>query len=600
MPYSGGGPRLIFFHLTYPLAMLAAVAIAVAIGDGVVRNTADATYRANVETVAHTVRNLLPPEALHEREVAQEFARRGAGTSGTRITIIAPDGTVLGDSHADPAGMENHAVRPEIRVALGGELGVIRRYSSTVNRHLVYAAVPVRDPNTEAVEGVVRASLTVRALSAITQELRVRLGIAGIILILAALVITGVVSELIRRPLKRLHTAANALASNPAALREFPQLSTAGGPREISQVARAFETLTRELTRRLKELDDQRRETEEVLNMIREPLLVLDDATRILRVNDAATVLAAAKPEACLGRTVLEVFRNSQLDQFVRAIVDERVSEETRVVVHGSTERHLQVWGVRIPSERGMLSGNAFVLIRDVTPEYERERVRRDFVANVSHELKTPLTMIQGAVETLSDIDSAHDDDRRQFEQMIRSHAQRMSAIVEDLLNLARIEQSDSAATTTPTAICPMLSAIIRTEEQLRPDPHASITAACDDDVTWPIDRSLMELAVRNLVNNALAYTPAGGSVCVEAYIQSQILYITVTDTGIGIPAADIPRVFERFYRGDRSRSRDRGGTGLGLSLVQHVARVHGGEVEIDSAVGIGSTFTLKIPGGSQ
>ncbi|MFO8041829.1 MAG: ATP-binding protein [Alkalispirochaeta sp.] len=596
----GGGPRLFFYHLTYPIAMIVAVAIAVFIGDGVVRDTAYATYRQNAETVARTVRNLLPEAARSDPSAAEEFVRRAAGDTGTRITIIATDGTVLADSHADAPSMENHAVRPEIRVALGGELGVIRRYSSTVDRHLVYAALPVLHPETEAITAVVRTSLTVDELAAITRDLRVRLGVAGTLLVLAALMITLIVSELIRRPLKHLHTAAGALAADPSVPVEFERRSTPGSPFEIYRLAGAFDTLTRELTRRMQQIDAQRRETEEVLNTIREPLMLLDDDTRILRLNEAGAALAGQPATACLGRTVVEVFRNSQLDQFVRAVVAGKSADETQVVEYGSTERHLQVWGVRIPSEMGLLSGHTLILIRDVTPEYHREQIRRDFIANVSHELKTPLTMIHGAVETLRDIDSTHGEERRRFEQMIRTNTRRMSAIVDDLLNLARIEQTGADVSTEPVPIYPMLTAIVHDDEHLRAGPHAPITIDADEGLVWPLDQALMELALRNLLNNALAYTAADGSVHIHASVVGDSLRLSVSDTGIGIPAGQLSRVFERFYRVDRSRSRELGGTGLGLSLVQHVAHVHGGSVEAESTVAVGSVFTLIIPGGFQ
>jgi two-component system phosphate regulon sensor histidine kinase PhoR len=580
--------------------MIFVVALVVAIGDSVVRDAANATYRRNAETVARTVRNLLPEEALSDSSVANGYARRGAGNTGTRITIVATDGTVLGDSHADPAGMENHAVRPEIRVALGGELGVVRRYSSTVERHLVYAALPVFDPHSGEVEAVVRTSLTVEALSELTRDMRVQLGVTGTVLVLAALMMTVIVSELIRRPLKHLYMAADSLSRDPAALESFHYTSPIGSPREISQLGRAFESLTRELTRRLQQIDDQRQETEEVLNTIREPLLLLDDETRILRLNDAGAELASQPAKECLGRTVLEVFRNSELDTFTRELVSGTPAEETRVVVHGGMERHLQVWGVRIPSEMGMLSGHTLILIRDVTPEHQRERIRRDFVANVSHELKTPLTMIRGAVETLADIDSGHEQERHRFEEMIRSNTERMAAIVEDLLNLARIEQAGSKIVTTPVDISLLLATVAEAEDELHPSANAPITIAAEEHLIWPVDRSLLELAVRNLLNNALAHTGPEGVVRLEAGVQNDALHISVIDTGVGIPPRDLSRIFERFYRVDRSRSRELGGTGLGLSLVQHVAHAHGGTVDVSSTLGAGSTFTLIFPGGTQ
>lgn len=346
----GGGPRLFVYRLTYPIAMIVAVANAVFIGDGIVRDTAYATYRQNAETVARTVRNLPPGDARSAPSAAEEFVRRAAGDTGARITIIATNGIVLADSHADAATTENHAGRPEIRAALSGELGVIRRYSSTVDRYLIYAAMPVLHPETEAITAVVRASLTVEELSAITRDLRVRLGVTGTLLVLVALMITVIVSELIRRPLKDLHTAAGALAGQPAT--------------------------------------------------------------------------------ACLGRTVIEVLRNSELDQFVRAVVADNSADETRVVEYGSTERHFQVWGVRIPSEVGLISRHTLILIRDVTPEYQREQIRRDFIANVSHELKTPLTMIHGAVETLGDIESTHGVERRRGKRVHPDSSRRFTVNV--------------------------------------------------------------------------------------------------------------------------------------------------------------------------
>ncbi|MFP4407064.1 MAG: sensor histidine kinase [Spirochaetaceae bacterium] len=327
--------------------------------------------------------------------------------------------------------------------------------------------------------------------------------------------------------------------------------------------------------------------------------MLLDEELRVQRLNMAAAHLAGLDSPEIIGRRLIEVFRSAALDEFARSVASSAVQEETTLVHYGARESRLNVWGLKLTSQGSLLQGHILLLMRDVSREQRVERIRRDFVSNVSHELKTPLTMIKGAVETLQDLSEESDETRSRFERMIESHTDRMIAIVEDLLSLARIEQSEASEVPfQKSGVRDLFDEAVSATEPLLRERSASVEIDAPEELTVNAHPHLLIQALTNLIDNGVKYSDPGGTVRLRGRRENGVIRLEVEDTGWGIPVRDQERVFERFYRVDRSRTRERGGTGLGLSIVRHVALMHGGTVSLKSTPGEGSTFSIQLPEG--
>lgn len=593
-PSRKGGVPLLAYHAAYPIIVAAAVVLSMSVGLRAVDDGVSQSTREHLGSVVRIVANTVPATVWANHRAAETFCRSVARNTRTRITLIAGDGTVLGDSHAPAREMENHRTRPEIAAALQGRDGFSRRYSVTLADELVYAAIPVPTGPDGTNRAVVRVALTAADVEGPIGVLRSRLLWLGVLLVPAAIVLTVLVSEAIGRPIRLLDRAAGQGHPDSSDMRR--------APRELERLARTLSRMASNLRGQVTRIDAQRRETEAVLNAIRDPLVLVDTTLTITRVNDAALGLAGVRRTDAEGRNLLTVFRSSEIERFVRGLLDDSSeSRETGVTLYESGERHLLVWGAPMRAHGGSLAGHVLVVIRDITPEIRLEQTRRDFVSNVSHELKTPLTSVRGAVETLLDLEEDSQDEpsvrntRSRFLEMVRAGTARMEATVEDLLRLARIERAEETA---HRATVPLRQLLVSVVEQIAGERPVAVD--CDPGLTASLSESLMRRAVENLLANAVAYTPPDGAIRVYAERREGQLEIAVADTGIGIPRSEQERVFERFYRVDAARERRTGGTGLGLSIVQHIARAHGGTVSVESAPGQGSTFSILIPGDGQ
>jgi len=589
---AGTGHRLVYHYIIYPTVIIITLVLATFISVRVLREAVYETHRSDLGVVVRVVRNALTEPALSDTAAAERTLEVLAAETGIRLTLISPTGVVIGDTRADASTMENHATRPEIRHAMVGEEGLSIRFSETIGRDLMYTALPVGDPDETGRYAVIRGALVVEGVEERLALLYRRLLIPGGILLVVALLAATRLSRSMRLSIRELHAAAVAYTQG-----DLARPIDASGPEELVQLAYTFESMARQLQQRIRQLDDQRRETEEVLNTIREPLLLLDEWTRVQRANQAALRFFGTTSEEIHDRLLLDLFRNSAVDEFVQHVHSSEGVQETEITTFDDRQRRLRVWAIHLTSSTSLLKGNTLMLIRDVTPEYRMDQVRKDFVANVSHELKTPLTMILGAVETLSEIPPDEPGERHRFEEMIANHAARMTTIVEDLLDLARIEQEEKIADKTDVRIDETLQRCVDAIRRRHGVTSDQVTITVPVGLQWYVHEALFEMAVGNLLENAITYSPKGARVTVTAGCAADTLEISVADNGVGIPPQDLERIFERFYRVDPGRSRAKGGTGLGLSIVRHIARVHGGNVSVESSVGSGSTFTIRLPG---
>jgi len=548
-------------------------------------STADMLSRAHL--IQHDFSRLIASGSTQEVDA---LCKSLGPSSGTRITIILPTGTVIGDSDELPAVMENHATRPEIKAAFSGGTGTSIRYSATLHRKMVYAAIPLMQGSD--VVAVVRTAFPLFNLQQDISVFRKELAIGGVVLLLLIGLGSYFIARHLSRPLEEMRLAAERFAEGHLEGR-VPIPDT----KEMAELAETLNSLAAQLGEKIDGLERQRAEQEVVFSNMTEGIIVIDPEERVVKINEAASVLFGIQREQAVGRSVQEVIRNTPLQKLLLDVLKSSESVEADVTIHNRMERHLQAHGTALRGASGDALG-AMVVLNDVTRLRKLENLRRDFVANVSHELKTPITSIKGFVETLLDGAMNNPEETKRFLGIIAKHSERLNGIIEDLLSLSRIEQDTESRELRlePARIKDVLKAAAMACEAKASTKQISIQIRCPDELMATVSAALLEQAVVNLVDNAVKYSDGSKSVSVEAKASGSELVIAVQDAGCGIPPEHLPRLFERFYRADKARSRQLGGTGLGLSIVKHIAQAHGGSVAVESTVGQGSTFTVRIP----
>jgi two-component system phosphate regulon sensor histidine kinase PhoR len=367
---------------------------------------------------------------------------------------------------------------------------------------------------------------------------------------------------------------------------------------ELAGLADAMNRMAGQLDERIQTVVSQRNEQEAVLTSMIEGVLAVDLDEKILRINQAAAQQLDLQPEAVIGRRIQEVLRKPDLQKFVTEALQSKqpLEAEMRLSIRGE-ERFLQAHGAPLRDASGKEIG-VLVVLNDITRLLRLENIRRDFVANVSHELKTPITAIKGSVETLLGGAIEEADSAPRFLEIIARQADRLNAIIEDLLALSRIEQGEEKAGIhlAPVAVRDVIQSALLSCQVRAQDKQVSLVVDCPGDLHCPANAPLLEQALVNLIDNAITYSSEEGEVRIAARADSSGLEISVRDFGCGIAREHLPRLFERFYRVDKGRSRKQGGTGLGLAIVKHIVQAHGGQVRVDSSPGEGSTFTIALP----
>ncbi len=510
--------------------------------------------------------------------------------TATRITVILPSGKVIGDSDETSDVMDNHVDRPEIKEALAGQTGMSTRYSYTLEKNMMYLALPIMDNGTVA--AVVRTSIPVTRIDRVLRTIYLRIASGGLAIALLAAVITLMISRRISRPLEDMRAGAEHFAEGDLEYRlQVPDV------REMASLAEAMNEMAAQLDARVRTILHQRNEQQTVLSSMVEALLAVDAEERLININPAAARLFGVDIEAAGGRTLQEVVRNTELQEFIKQALNSSESIEGEIILRNEEEKFLQARGTMLRDAHGNGIG-AIVVLSDMTDLRRLERIRRDFVANVSHELKTPITSIKGFVETLID-GAIHDaEDAQRFLKIIAKQADRLDAIIDDLLSLAKIEE-EAGKERIPLARTGLAAALKDAVLDCEPkavEKEIGIDLDCSDDIFANSDPQLIEQAVVNLIDNAVKYSDPGSRVAVNATRDETEVRVSVRDEGCGIEEEHLPRLFERFYRVEKARSRELGGTGLGLAIVKHIAQAHGGHVSVESEPGKGSVFTIHLP----
>lgn len=504
-----------------------------------------------------------------------------------RITIVRGDGVVVADTDYDISRMDNHARRAEIRRAMEGETAVVRRFSDTLQRKMLFVAIRREMPDGSHV--IVRVARSMTTIDSALRTIQMKIGVAWLITALLATVIILTISRNISRPFEMFKSDAERLFQG-ATDEDYPESQAL----EVEELAEAMNIMLDQLNERRDTIAHQRSEVEAILSSMTEAVLAVDSEGRILKINQATANLFRLDLEACRGVRLQERIRNQQLNEFVKRILDGEARGMAEFVIYTPEPKYLESHGALLRDEMDHVLG-AVIVINNVTRLKRLETMRSEFVANVSHELRTPVTAIKGFIETLQDGAVEDPEDTRHFLTIIERHTTRLSAIIEDLLSLSKIEQNPDGLSVEQRGLKEVLQNAIRTcaEKHNRSIP---IHLSCRDDLKGVFNPSLMEQAVVNLIDNAVKYSLDDKAVEVRAYTRDEHLVIEVEDRGCGIPEKHWNRLFERFYRVDRARSRDVGGTGLGLSIVKHIAQAHGGTVAVSSELNVGSTFTITLP----
>ncbi len=508
--------------------------------------------------------------------------------SSSRLTIIASDGRVIADSLEDPAKMENHAGRIEIAEAMKNLTGRSVRYSPTLHRNMMYVAMPMyvkgKDP------AVLRISMSVELINNTLSEIYRKIIYSGIAIAMLSTVLGIFVSRRISNPILALEKgAANFAKGDFSRKLEMPDID------EIGELAGSMNYMADELNRRMKEILEQRNRQKAILSSMMEGVVAVDADGKLLSINRAASVLLKV-PEDCQGKLFHEIIRNAALQNFIDTVLSEKMTIEKELSFFDEEQRHLYVRGTTLNDSEGGCIG-VLLVINDITRLKKLENMRSEFVANVSHEIKTPLTAIKASVETLLE-GGGSKEEIESLIKIIGRHTERLTSIVDDILSLSKLEQDKGIEDLkfSDTLLDNVVEAAIADCREKAEKKGITFILNCNKGIVGKMNSSLMEQALVNLIDNAIKYSDEKNTVELETFKDDGRMFIKVRDHGCGIPPEHLPRIFERFYRVDKGRSRKLGGTGLGLSIVKHIAGLHGGKVEVESLVGKGSTFTIILP----
>jgi two-component system, OmpR family, phosphate regulon sensor histidine kinase PhoR len=511
--------------------------------------------------------------------------------TGARITIIDSTGKVLADSRHDPSTMENHSNRPEIVDAMKGKTTSRHRYSFTLTEDMLYSAMPVFNQNGN-VKLVVRSAINTSYLE---ENLSViKSTIIGGVIILSALILSIYYLFLSRilKPLFEIQAGAERFSKGIFGQKIFPPKD-----QTFRKIADSLNTMASLLDEKLDIIEKQGNIQHAVLQSMKEGIIAVDYNENILLLNQTAKDMLGIGAESVHDKVLQEIVRVSEIQKFFKHVASEKNPQETEIILDTKTDRSLQLTGTRLYDIENKGIGT-LVVFNDITNLKHLDSVKKDLVANVSHELKTPVTTIKGFIETLKD--GAIDDRKNavRFLDIVLKHIERLNLLIDDLLTLAKLEQgsADEELEMETLPIKPILELVVEDNEMKWHHKKIDIKIKSEPDISAKANKHLLEQAIGNLLDNAIKYSDKKTAIEIGAFIKDNSLNIYVDDEGYGIDEEHIPRLFERFYRIDKARSREEGGTGLGLAIVKHIMNVLGGTVEVKSKVGMGSIFTLKLP----
>jgi two-component system phosphate regulon sensor histidine kinase PhoR len=547
--------------------------------------------KENLLSEARLVRVMTVDEVADMERDAPALARSAGKEIKARVSIISGTGVVVGDSELSDAELrrlENHAGRPEFRQALESGSGIATRYSSTLGTNMLYMALPFHTRNGEP--GVIRLALPLSRIESAMSSLNTILGASLFLAVLCSLLLSYVLSSITSRPLRDMAAAASLIGKG-----EFSSRIQIDSCDEIGELAAVMNEMAEKIEDQLERISAERNRLDTILRGMGEGVIVTDQSGVVTLANPAFRAIFSPCDDI-EGKSLIEITRQPSMVNALKKVLDDR-------------EEMLEEMEILVPEEKSMLTHwvpliedhtfvGAVAVFHDITELKMLEKIRRDFVANVSHELRTPVSVIKGYAETLlSEGRTLPPEKTAGFIAIIHNHAERLANLISDLLTLSRIESGAMSLEPVPAHLDPAINRAVLLLEQkcLSKGVAITVSESLKEMPLVLVDPGKLEQVLTNLLDNAIKFTPEGGTITISAADIGPQVRVDVSDTGIGIPSTAIPRIFERFYRVDTARSREMGGTGLGLSIVKHIVQAHGGSVSVDSLPGKGSTFSFTL-----
>lgn len=518
---------------------------------------------------------------------ADKIAHRVARDTGNRVTVIDREGKVLADSHFEASRMESHAGRPEVYKALRGEVGQDIRFSGTAGIKMLYVAVPFKKGD---IEGVVRLAKPLNEVETLYKKLFSVLFFSIILTGFTAFLISVFIARRFSQPISDITEAVKDIARGNLKRRVRYKSDD-----ELGILAEAVNDMTEYLEKTIIAISEVKNRFEAVLNNTVNAILMLDDEGRIIYANPVAERLFGFEDDY-IGRKSVETISNYELAQAIDEVRQELVPVRRSINLHDRGERIIEANVIPVMEGSEGFLNSILIVMNDITEIKRLERIRRDFVANVSHELKTPVAAISGFAETLMEEKGDNTENIREFSRIIYDEAQRLKKLIDELLELSRIETGKMPTNFVEVDVLKIVREAAEIIRRRFPERKDDIYIAGSEDVIVEADKEQLMRVMLNLLENAVYYSLQGSRITLEVAREGQNAVIRVGDEGEGIPEKEIPRLFERFYRVDKARSRKTGGTGLGLAIVKHLVENHGGLIKVESQMGKGSVFTVILP----
>jgi two-component system phosphate regulon sensor histidine kinase PhoR len=579
--------RSLYWKLTLPLVLLIAL-IMTALGVYVVGSSRNAQLSQLESQLANEAKLVADLSAqgfgnLADNSSLRLLARTVGAHIGARVTLIALDGTVIGDSDQDPSLMGNHSGRPEVIAALNSGVGEAIRYSATLHQSMMYVAVPVAEKDARL--GIARVAVPLTVVEAADNRTTIAIVLALIGAALLVIIALAALARMITRPVRRLTLAAEEIASGHL----DQQIRVQSGD-EIGRLGRAFNNMSLSVKSGMAAVSDERNRLKEVLNGLTDGVILTDSERVVALANPAAASLFGGDVQKITGKRIIEAIHDHEVDNVVRECLEQ--NSERSAQLESTSGRFLRV--VAVPITAARISG-ALVLLQDLTELRGLQTMRKEFVGNISHELRTPLAAMKAIVETLRD--GAISDERvaGDFLDRLEAEVEGMTQMATEIIELSRIESGATRLILEPFDLNALIGDVITRLSPQADRKGLSVTARQQPDLPPVLgDRDRIQQVALNILHNAIKFTPAGGSVTAATSRGGDTVIVEISDTGVGISQEDLPHIFERFFKADRSRAS--GGTGLGLAIAKHIVQAHGGSVWVRSKQGAGSTFGFSLP----
>jgi len=519
-----------------------------------------------------------------------EYCKNAGEKTGTRVTIILPSGVVVGDSFGEIKLMENHMKRPEIMEALKRKKGVAIRYSSTLDKNMMYVALPVMHDT--AVTAIVRTAVSVSAIDNKIKSVRNNILIAMLFIILAAAIASLYVTRRMTYPIEQMKKGAARFAKGDLGVRLAVPDSE-----ELSELAGTMNRMAENLDEKIKAFKSRSMELEAVHASMQEGVIAIDKEEKIITINDAAVKMLDFPTSELKDRYILELARNFEFQKFIQRALATPEPVEEDIVITRDKDLMLNIHSTALYDTEGNRMGT-LIIFHDITRIALLERLHKDFAANVSHELKTPLTAIKGFIETLQEMLINNDTrESERFLKIIEKNVNRMIDLVNDLLALSKLERLQGSHIQFENQnMAALIHGAVNSCHAIIQAKNSMVSIDCPEDIMAMVDPVLMEQAIINLVDNAVKYSPENSLIAIIVSSSDGFIDIVIKDNGCGIGKEHLSKIFNRFYRVDKARSRHEGGTGLGLAIVKHIIQYHNGKIDVKSKKEEGSTFRISIP----